>query len=83
MRWYREAAPVCSVGTGGGAQLSWDTTRKDWSQAGCVPLPVCWLRWQQPATVLLLVTRSVTGAAILDVDLGSHIAATYTEAAQG
>ena len=35
------------------------------------------------ATVLLLVTRSVTAAAILDVDLGSNIAATYTDTAQG
>ena len=66
---------MCSVGTGRGEQLSWDTTRKDWSQPGCVPLPVC----RVLATVLLLVTRSVTAAAILDIDLGSNIAATYTD----
>ena len=66
---------------GGAAQLGYN---KEGLELGVCPcLPVCWLRWQQPATVLLLVTRSVTGAAILDVDLGSHIAATYTDAAQG
>ena len=70
---------VVLVQAGGGEQLSWDTTRKDWSQAGCVLLPVC----RVLATVLLLVTRSVTAAAILDVDLGSLIAATYNDTAQG
>ena len=73
---------MCSVGTGGGGRSS-AGIQQGRIGAGCVPLPVCWLRWQQPATVLLLVTRSVTGAAILDVDLGSHIAAAYSDAAQG
>ena len=68
---------MCSVGTGGGeaAQLGYN---KEGLEPAWVCAPACVL-----ATVLLLVTRSVTAAAILDVDLGSNIAATCTDTAQG